>query len=116
MSVTLAAVPRPHPKLNHRLSGCLASSLSTSSSMKAKNIQFSPPHPHAHGYHRRRLASPISPLSTLYNTRSLNRTKEEVIAVCDREVQWSFELEYGRTIEKYMKESEVGPLFYFTHA
>jgi len=42
-----------------------------------------------------------------YNTHSLNKTKEEVIAACDREVQWSFELEYGRTIEKYMKDSEV---------
>src|ERR1700753_2298487 len=72
-----------------------------------KKHMRSPPHPHAHGYHRRRLASPISPLSTTYNTRSLNKTKEEVIAACDREVQWSFELEYGRTIERFMYEAEV---------
>jgi Cyclin, N-terminal domain/Cyclin, C-terminal domain len=67
----------------------------------------SPPHPHAHGSHRRRLASPISPLSTTYNTRSLNKTKDEVIAACDRQVQWSFEQEYGQILEKYMKDSEV---------
>src|SRR5579859_2105631 len=67
----------------------------------------SPPHPHAHGYHRRRLASPISPLSTTYNTHSLNKTKDEVTAACDREVQWRFEEEYGQTVEKYMKDSEV---------
>jgi len=72
-----------------------------------KKLVQSPPHPHAHGYHRRRLASPISPLSTTYNVHSFNKTKEEIIAACDREVQWSFEQEYGTTIEQYMKDSEV---------
>jgi hypothetical protein len=75
------------------------------------------PHPHTRGYHRRRLASPISPLSTAYNTHSLNKTKDEVLAACDREVQWSFEEEYGQVIEMYMKTSEVkiwsSPYTYF---
>lgn len=88
-----SAVPHPHHRLDH------------TTAMK-KHTQ-SPPHPHAKGFHRRRLASPISPLSTTYNTRSLNKTKDEVIAACDREVQWSFEVEYGQMLEKYMKDSEV---------
>src|SRR2546423_8063161 len=88
-----SAVPHPHHHFNH-------------TPVMKKHIQ-SPPHPHAQGYHRRRLASPISPLSTTYNTRSLNKTKDEVIAACDREVQWSFEVEYGQMLEKYMKDSEV---------
>ena len=67
----------------------------------------SPPHPHEHGYHRRRLASPISPLSTTYNTHTLNKTKDEILSVCDREVQWTFEMEYGRMVETHMKDSEV---------
>ena len=78
-----------------------------------KPMPSSPPHPHAHGFHRRRLASPISPLSTTYNTQSLNKTKEEVIAACNRDVQWSFEEEYGRIIEKFMKDSEVNIGSYF---
>ena len=51
------------------------------------------PHPGVYGYHR------------------LNKTKGEILSACDREVQWSFEQEYGRTVEKYMKNSEVAPLY-----
>jgi hypothetical protein len=87
-----SAVPHPH-HLDHNLA--------------TKKLMHSPPHPHVHGYHRRRLASPISPLSTTYNTHSLNKTKDEVIAACDREVQWRFEEEYGQMLEKYMKDAEV---------
>jgi len=76
-------------------------------SSSASRTTRSPPHPHAHGYHRRRLASPISPLSTTYNIHSFNKSTDETIAACDREVQWSFEQEYGTTIEQYMKETEV---------
>jgi hypothetical protein len=67
----------------------------------------SPSHPHAHGYLRRRLASPISPLSMTYKCRSIPTTKEEVMAICDREVQWNLEREYGRTIANHMSEAEV---------
>jgi len=42
-----------------------------------------------------------------YNTHSLTKTKEEVMAACDREVQWSFEQEYGRTVSVHMKDTEV---------
>jgi hypothetical protein len=100
-TMNLTAVPLVHQHLKH-----LPSSSTSSAITASKKMPISP-HPHAHGYHRRRLASPISPLSTAYNTRSLNKTKEEVIAACDREVQWSFEEEYGRTVEKFMKNSEV---------
>jgi Cyclin, N-terminal domain/Cyclin, C-terminal domain len=94
------AVPLPHQHLGHTHSGCQTSTSGTT------HIH-SPPHPHAHGFHRRRLASPISPLSMTHNTRSLNKLNDEITAACDREVQWSFEVEYGRMIEKHMKESEV---------
>lgn len=94
-----SAVPLPHQHYDHQ------SCQQTSSN--AKKLMHSPPHPHAHGYHRRRLASPISPLSTTYNTHTLNKTKDEILSVCDREVQWSFEMEYGRIVETYMKDSEV---------
>jgi len=106
-TINPAAVPLPHEHLRSRCH----SSNSASSSATNKHMHSSRPHPHAHGYHRRRLASPISPLSMTYNTHSLNKTKDEVLSACDREVQWSFEQEYGRTIEKFMKISEVVPLF-----
>ena len=97
------AVPLPHQYFDYHRQP----SSNTSSSTSATKHMESSPHPHAHGYHRRRLASPISPLSTTYNTHSLNKTKEEIIAACDREVQWSFEEVYGRDVERYMKNSEV---------
>jgi Cyclin, N-terminal domain/Cyclin, C-terminal domain len=107
-----AAVPLPHQHmdLQHRRQLSIASSSSSSASSVCstkKIMRSSPPHPHAHGYHRRRLTSPISPLSTTYNTHSLNKTKDEVIASCDREVQWATELEYGLIIEEHMKDEEV---------
>src|SRR5271154_1467241 len=109
-TINLAAVPLTHEHLH---SGCQLSNSASSSSTTATNkyMHSTPPHPHAHGYHRRRLASPISPLSMTYNTHSLHKTKEEVLSACDREVQWSFEQEYGRTLEKHMKISEVIPLY-----
>jgi hypothetical protein len=75
--------------------------------MTTKHMRASPPHPHAHGYHRRRLASPTSPLSMVYNTRSFNKTKEATIAARDREVLWEVEKVYGKTIEMTMKDTEV---------
>ena len=109
-TINPAAVPLPHEHLH---SGCQLSNSASSSSTTATNkyMHSTPPHPHAHGYHRRRLASPISPLSMTYNTHSLNKTKDEVLSACDREAQWSFEQEYGRTVEKYMKNSKVAPLY-----
>jgi hypothetical protein len=64
------------------------------------------PHPFDYYWYRRRLPSPISPLSTNY-TRSLNKTATEILAACDREVQWSYEMEYGETVEEHMLETEV---------
>ena len=103
-TMNLTAVPLLHQHLDHHRQH---SSNITSSISATHYMQSSPPHPHAYGYHRRRLASPISPLSTTYNTHSLNKTKEEVIAACDREVQWSFEEVYGQDVERYMEDSEV---------
>jgi hypothetical protein len=108
MNRTAVPLPCQHFDYHHQLPSNTSSSTSAT-----KYMPSSPPHPHAHGYHRRRLASPISPLSTTYNTHSLNKTKEEVIAACDREVQWSFEEVYGREVETYMKNSEVKFWFLF---
>ena len=98
------AVPLAHQYLDHHRQ---PSSNNLSSTSATRYMHPSPPHPHAHGYHRRRLASPISPLSTTYNRPSLSKTKEEILAACDREVQWSFEEVYGREVERHMKISEV---------
>jgi len=105
MSVaTMHPTAVPMPAHHRRQSSSFRTTAVTNNTTK---FAPSPSHPHAYGYHRRRLASPISPLSTTYNIHSLNKSKEEIIAACDRDVQWSFEQEYGPTIEAYMKESEV---------
>jgi len=108
-----AAVPLPHQHLDCHLQYRRPQSIASSSSSSAssvsstRKVKSSPPHPYAQGYHRRRLASPISPLSTTYNIHSLNKTKDEIIAYCDRELQWAFEEEYGNMIEGYMRGQDV---------
>jgi hypothetical protein len=109
-----AAVPLPHHQMDRRLQhrrqqaiASSSSSLASSVSSTGKVIYSSPIHPYTHGFHRRRIATPLSPLSTTYNTHSLNKTKVEIIAECDREVQWVIEQEYGQIIEEYMRDQEV---------
>src|SRR5438552_15323925 len=89
--------------ISQHLDHCHHTSLASFSTAATKQT----PHPYEHRYHRRRFGSPISPLSATYNTHFLNATKDGVIAACDRELHWSFEEEYGRVVETYMKCSEV---------
>jgi hypothetical protein len=71
--------------------------------------QNASPHPYVRGTHRRRFLTPISPLSQTSTStmNSYHRSTEDVLVACDREVQWSFEQEYGAMIEQYMLDSEV---------